>query len=75
MLPSDKIALKQLPGTIDGYYKRTLAGQLYGDLGLSWHPVCICYLLYRLWLTFQYMYSGLCPTLKSVLSGHPWGML
>ena len=46
MLSSDGIALKQLPR----YYKRTSAGQLYGDLGLCWHPVFICYLFYHLYL-------------------------
>ena len=35
------------PKTLARYYKRTLTSQLYGDLGLCWHPVCICYLLYN----------------------------
>ena len=48
MLPSDKITLKQLLGTIRELQRVSFAGT---DLGLSWHPVCICYLFYHLYFS------------------------
>ena len=40
------------PKTVARYNKSTLAGQLCGaDLGLGWHPVCICYLFYNLYFS------------------------